>query len=46
LFGVEMIAEPPLATPTTKSSGIPDYFVTDDGHFAGEFIKTALVSEL
>ncbi|EMD59798.1 hypothetical protein COCSADRAFT_175637 [Bipolaris sorokiniana ND90Pr] len=22
-------------TPTTKTSGIPDYFVTDDGHFQG-----------
>ncbi|RMZ67306.1 3-phytase A precursor [Pyrenophora seminiperda CCB06] len=24
-----------LATPTTKSSELPDYFVTDDGHFQG-----------
>jgi hypothetical protein len=24
-----------LATPTTTSSSLPDYFVTDDGHFAG-----------
>ncbi len=29
-------AEPPLATPPTKTSGTPDYFVTDDGHFAGK----------
>lgn len=27
------IAKPQLATPTET----PDYFVTDDGHFAGEF---------
>ena len=26
------------ATPTTQSSSLPDYFVTDDGHFAGKMV--------
>ncbi|KAF7671096.1 3-phytase a precursor [Alternaria burnsii] len=32
---VPLQGEHSTATPTTKSSGIPDYFVTDDGHFQG-----------
>jgi hypothetical protein len=32
----EHIANVDLATPTSKSVELPDYFVTDDGHFAGK----------
>lgn len=32
-----------IATATVHSAGIPDYFVTDDGHFAGKLFHVRAI---